>query len=190
MAKTGASEDNRTLAALMRGLSPEAQNNLGAQVVRNLGLNKSGDFSLTQFSNRWNNEFSDAAKGLLIRDPAHREALDHIATIADRWEDIQKKFVNVSKTAPQASFSAFAEKIFASALGVGASHFPKTVAAAVVPAAAAYGTAKFFASPASTSSFAKFARATAASNGTITPAMKITARNLANTVAPRQGQTP
>jgi hypothetical protein len=186
MAKTGASEDNRTLAALMRGLSPEAQNNLGAQVVRNLGLNKSGDFSLTQFSNRWNNEFSDAAKALLIRDPAHREALDHIATIADRWEDIQKKFVNVSKTAPQAAFSAFMEKIFASALGVGATHFPKTVAAAVIPAAAGYGTAKFFASPASTSSFAKFARATASSNGTITPAMRITARNLANTVAPRE----
>jgi hypothetical protein len=190
MAKTGAAEDNRTLAALMKGLSPEAQNNLGAQVVRNLGINKSGDFSLTQFSNHWNNEFSKEAKALLIRDPAHREALDHIATIADRWEDIQKKFVNVSKTAPQAAFSAFMEKIFASALGVGATHFPKAMAAAAVGTGVPYATAKFFASPAATSSFAKFARATAASNGTITPAMKITARNLANTVAPRQGQPP
>jgi len=188
IARTGAKEDNETLRKLTRGLSDQARDNLGAQVINNLGISpKTKEFSISQFRNGWNS-YSDEAKALLIRDPTHRKNLDDVATIGQRWNEIGSKFANVSKSGAQVSFFDIVKTLATGAIGSYAAFHPGQVAGLTALTASGYGGMKLLATPAGASSLAKFMKAADASAGKPTTLLKIAARNLANTAATMRSQ--
>jgi hypothetical protein len=73
---------------------------LAGAIIRKLGQSKqTNDFSLDMFATQWN-DYTPQAKAVLFGNAGpHRQALDDIAAISQRYKDIGKRFGNPSGTA-------------------------------------------------------------------------------------------
>jgi hypothetical protein len=168
--------DVKTLARLMQQLPQEMRGDLAGSLIRNLGVNRAGNFTLDQFASQWKN-ITPQAKSIMFGNAGpHVTALNDIAIIADRLKEVKGRFGNPSGTAQNSLFAALAAIMGSSVLGAA-----KTVALG----GAGHVVARVLASPAGASSIVKYARAVERANQAASPAniaaVNLMQRNLANT---------
>lgn len=98
-AKSGAKGDLKTLGDILRNIPEQEKGNLAGAIIRNLGRNnQTKGFSLDQFATDWN-KYTPQAKQLLFGNAGeHRQALDDIATISQRYKEVGRRFGNPSGT--------------------------------------------------------------------------------------------
>jgi hypothetical protein len=174
--------DVKALAGLLKDLPPDMKGDIAGSVVRGLGKDHSGNFSLDIFASDWG-KVQPRAKAVLFADaPGHAKALDELATIAQRLKDVKKKYGNSSGTAQTAAFQKLAAMV--AAIGTGAVSIPLAVGGVVLGGAGNIG-ARILARPAGAASLAKYAKALEQQVKSPTPAsqalVSMTERNLANT---------
>jgi hypothetical protein len=175
-AKSGSRADVKTLADIVRNIPEQSRGDLAGSIIRKLGQSKqTNDFSLDMFATQWN-DYTPQAKAVLFGNAGpHRQALDDIAAISQRYKDIGKRFGNPSGTAQNVNFAATGAWVFAS---------PYTAIPSLLGGAVA---AKMLAAPAGAASLAKWGRASLAAQASPTPqrlvAFQIASRNLSNTAS-------
>ncbi|MEY9228649.1 hypothetical protein ABIF68_007861 [Bradyrhizobium japonicum] len=175
-AKSGSRADVKTLADIVRNIPEQSRGDLAGAIIRKLGQSKqTNDFSLDTFATQWN-DYTPQAKAVLFGNAGpHRQALDDIAAISQRYKDIGKRFGNPSGTAQNVNFAATGAWVFAS---------PYTAIPSLLGGAVA---AKMLAAPAGAASLSKWGRAYAAAQAAPTPprlvAFQIASRNLSNTAS-------
>lgn len=175
-AKSGGRADVKTLADIVRNIPAQDRGDLAGAMIRKLGQSGQTDsFSLDMFATQWK-DYTPQAKAILFGNAgAHRQALDDIAMISQRYKDIGKRFGNPSGTAQNVNFAATAAWVIAS---------PWTAIPSLLGGAAA---AKMLASPAGASSLSKWGKASLAAQASPTPqrlvAFQIASRNLSNTAS-------
>ena len=173
-AKGGGRGDVQTLADLVRSIPEKDKGDLAGAVIRGLGQSKQvNGFSLEMFASDWA-KYTPQAKSILFGNAGpHRQALDDIAMISQRYKDIGRRFGNPSGTAQNVAPFATVGSVFAAPLVA----IPSLMGAAVA--------AKVLSSPAGASSVAKYGKAAMAAQVSPTPqrivALQIASRNLANT---------
>lgn len=173
-AKGGGRGDVQTLADLVRSIPEKDKGDLAGAVIRGLGQSKQvNGFSLEMFASDWA-KYTPQAKTILFGNAgAHRQALDDIAMISQRYKDIGRRFGNPSGTAQNVAPFATVGSVFAAPFVA----IPSLMGAAVA--------AKVLSSPAGASSVAKYGKAAMSAQVSPTPqrvvALQIASRNLANT---------
>ncbi len=175
-AKAGSKGDLRTLSELVKNIPAQDKGDLAGAMIRKLGhSSQSNGFSPELFASEWS-KYTPQAKAILFGNAGpHRQALDDIAVISQRYKDVGRRFGNPSGTAQNVNL-----------LGVGVSLMaaPFTTVAGLVGGTIA---AKILSSPAGASSAAKFSKAAVAAQELPNPAkiaaLQIASRNLANTAA-------
>jgi hypothetical protein len=172
--------DIQSLARFVSQLPQGMRGDLGAAFIRQLGVNKAGNFTLDQFASHWNKTTPQAKAILLGNAGPHIAALNDIATVANELKNVKGKFGNPSGSGAQNLFSALISSVAA------APSFPKATATAAALAGGSFLTARMLASPAGASSALKYARAVERANREASPAnmaaVKLTQRNLQNTL--------
>lgn len=175
-AKAGGKGDVKTLADLVRNIPAQDKGDLAGAIIRKLGHStQSNGFSPDIFASEWS-KYTPQAKAILFGNAGpHRQALDDIALISQRYKDVGKRFGNPSGTAQNVNLLA---------VGAGLLAEPFSAVTALVGGTVA---AKILSSPAGASSAAKFSRAAEAAQkspgAATTAALQMASRNLANTVA-------
>jgi hypothetical protein len=175
-AKAGGKGDIRTLADLVRNIPAQDKGDLAGAIIRKLGQSKqSNGFSPDIFATEWS-KYTPQAKAILFGNAGpHRQALDDIALISQRYKDVGKRFGNPSGTAQNVNLLA---------VGAGLLAEPFSAVTALVGGTVA---AKILSSPAGASSAAKFSKAVEIAQRSPSPAstaaLQMASRNLANTVA-------
>ena len=175
--------DVRALAGLVRQLPADMKGDIAGAVVRGLGQNQSGQFSLDLFARDWGKVTPQAKAVLFGNAGAHLKALDDLAVIAQRLKDVKGKYGNPSGTAQTTAFHQLAAVLTGAVSG----HFaPGTTLAAAGTAIGGNIGARVLASPASAASIAKYAQALerqAKSPSPMSQALvSMTERNLVNTI--------
>jgi hypothetical protein len=174
-AKSGGRGDLKTLADLVKVIPEKDKGDLAGALIRKLG--QSGDsFSLDMFASQWTgkNGYTPQAKAILFGNAGpHRQALDDIAMISQRYKDIGRRFGNPSGTAQNVSLLGTAAWVVGS---------PYTAIPAILGGAVA---ARMLAAPAGASSISKWGRVMEAVKQAPSPqriaALQIASRNLVNT---------
>jgi hypothetical protein len=175
-ARTGSRGDIHTLADLVRNIPAKDKGDLSGAIIRNMGQSKqTNSFSPDIFASEWS-KYSPQAKAILFGNAGpHRQALDDIAMISQRYKDIGKRFGNPSGTAQNTTGAGAVTWIIASPYTA----IPSLLTGAVF--------AKVLASPAGASSAAKWGKAFEAARAAPSPqrmiAFQIASRNLANTAS-------
>jgi hypothetical protein len=175
-AKAGSKGDLRTLADLVQNIPAQDKGDLAGAIIRKLGHSKqSNGFSPDIFASEWST-YTPQAKAILFGNAGpHRQALDDIALISQRYKNVGKRFGSPSGTPQGVTGAAALTWLITS---------PYTAIPSLVGGAVA---AKILSSPAGASSAAKFGKAAVAVQETPTPAkiaaLQIASRNLANTAA-------
>lgn len=175
-AKSGGRADVKTLADIVRNIPAQDRGDLSGAIIRKLGQSKqTGGFSLDMFASQWG-DYTPQAKAVLFGNAGpHRQALDDIAKISQRYKDIGKRFGNPSGTAQNVNLAAAAGAVFAS---------PFTAIPTLLGGAVA---ARMLAAPAGASSLSKWGRASMVAQASPTPqrlvAFQIASRNLSNTAS-------
>lgn len=175
-AKTGSRGDINTLADLVRNIPAKEKGNLSGSIIRKMGQStQTNAFSPDLFASEWS-KYSPQAKTILFGNAGpHRQALDDIAMISQRYKNIGKQFGNPSGTAQNATGFGAAAWIMASPYTA----IPSLISGAVF--------AKVLASPAGASSAAKWGKAFEALKISPNPqkmiAFQMASRNLANTAS-------
>jgi hypothetical protein len=175
--------DVKALAGLVRDLPPDMKGDIAGAIVRGLGQNQSGGFSLDLFARDWG-KITPQAKAVLFGNAgAHLKSLDDLALIAQRLKDVKGKYGNPSGTGQTTAF----QQLSGILAGIVGGHFaPGATATAVGGAVAGNVAARVLASPASASSIAKYARALEQQARNPTPQgralVNMAERNLVNTV--------
>ena len=187
--------DVGALAGLVRQLPADMKGDIAGAVVRGLGQNQSGQFSLDLFARDWG-KMTPQSKAVLFGNAGeHLKALDDLATIGQRLKDVKGKYGNPSGTAQTSAFHHLAA-VMAGILG---GHFSLGATGTAIGGAIGGNIgARVLASPAGASSIAKYAKALERQAASPTPAsqalVSMTQRNLANTVkalgATRAPSTP
>lgn len=142
--KTG---NARLLGELRNQMAPE-----DFEKIVSIGLNELGHtdqgFSLARFGRAWD-DMSPSAKGILIRDPGHRKALDDISQLGSFLKDADK-YRNTSNTAHAAGVTG--------ALVALAEAFkePDKIGPMLAGLAGGYGLSKILGRPASASALRKW----------------------------------
>lgn len=175
-AKTGSRGDLRTLADLVRNIPEKDKGDLAGSIIRHIGQSKqTNSFSPDLFASEWS-KYSPQAKAILFGNAGpHRQALDDIAMISQRYKDIGRRFGNPSGTAQNTT-------------GAGAVTWAITSPYTAIPSLISGAVfAKILASPAGASSAAKWGRSFMALQAGPSPqrmiAFQIASRNLANTAS-------
>jgi hypothetical protein len=175
-AKGGGRADVQTLSDIVRNIPAKDRGDLAGAIIRKLGQSKQvNGFSLDLFASEWG-QYTPQAKSILFGNAGpHRQALDDIAKISQRYKDIGKRFGNPAGTAQNANLLAAAAFVVASPYTAIPSLLGGTVAARVL------------ASPAGASSLSKWGKSFEALKFDPTPqrmiAFQIASRNLANTAS-------
>lgn len=171
--------DIKALAGLLRELPQDMKGDVAASLVRGLGKNRAGQFTIDQFATQWANITPQAKAVLFGNAGPHVTALNDIAIIAQRMKDVKSRYGNPSGTAQNSIFAAIMGLV-GGTVGVGAA------AGTAALSGAGYVGAKVLASPAGASSLAKHAKAiereAAAPTRQNQAAVSMTERNLINTV--------
>lgn len=182
MASTSSSANIQMLAKARSAIGND-WNEFGSAVIGNLGRDATGTWTPDRFVTGWG-KLSDAGKSVLF-DKTTRAALDDIATISERMQQVGRRFGNPSGTAQNAGLMAMTGTAAAEMATYG---LPvKTISALLGGNIAS----RILASPATASSAAKWSRAyemvvTKPSAGTLS-AFNIASRNFANTVSDKLG---
>jgi hypothetical protein len=187
--------DSKALAQLVREIPPDMKGDIAGAVIRGLGKDRAGNFSLDIFASDWS-KVSPRARAILFGDSAHAGYLDDIATIANRLKNVKKNYGNSSGTAQTTAFQQLSA-LFATT--VAGNFAPLPAATAVGGAIAGNLGARYLAKPASAASIAKYARALEVAEKSPGPSsqalVSMTERNLLNTIktlgasrAPPSGQ--
>jgi hypothetical protein len=175
-AKSGNRADVKTLSDIVRNIPEHDRGNLAGAIIRKLGQSKqTNEFSLDTFATQWN-DYTPQAKAVLFGNAGpHRQALDDIAAISQRYKDIGKRFGNPSGSAQNINLFGAAAWIFSS---------PYTAIPSLLGGAVA---SKMLAAPAGAASLSKWGRAYAAAQALPSPprlaALQIASRNLSNTAS-------
>jgi hypothetical protein len=175
-AKAGGRGDLRTLSDLIKNIPAQDKGDLAGAIIRKLGhSSQSNGFSPDIFASEWS-KYTPQAKAILFGNAGpHRQALDDIALISQRYKDVGKRFGNPSGTAQNVNLLATAVWLFTE---------PFTAVSSLVGGTVA---AKILSSPAGASSAAKFSKAAETAQRSPGPAsmaaLQMASRNLANTVA-------
>jgi hypothetical protein len=183
-ARSGSRGDVATLAKLVRALPQQDRGDLAAAIVRNLGISaRTGEFSPDVFVSQWKT-YTPQAKAILFGNAGpHRQALDDIALISDRFKQVGSRFGNPSGTAQNRNFGgAVAAVSAAAARAVGGDFVSPLVLLA--SGLGGWRVAKILAAPAGAASAAKWVKAYAAFRAQPTRAIgafQTASRNLANT---------
>jgi hypothetical protein len=170
--------DVKALARVMQQLPAEMRGDLAGSFVREIGIAPgTKQFSLDHFSNQWNT-LTPQAKAIMFGNAGpHVTALNDIATIAKQLKDIKGRYGNPSGTGRQGTFAAIAALFTQS---------PKAALSSAAGLAAGHVAARVLAHPAGASSVRKYMRAVEQAERAASPAhmaaVKMTERNLANTV--------
>jgi hypothetical protein len=98
-ARSGGRGDIQTLADILRTIPAKDKGDLAGAIVRNLGQSEqTKGFSLDKFATDWG-KYTPQAKDLLFGNAGqHRQALDDIATISQRYKEVGRRFGNPSGT--------------------------------------------------------------------------------------------
>jgi hypothetical protein len=114
-AKSGSRADVKTLADIVRNIPEQSRGDLAGAIIRKLGQSKqTNDFSLDTFATQWN-DYTPQAKAVLFGNAGpHRQALDDIAAISQRYKDIGKRFGNPSGSAQNINLLGTAAWVFSS----------------------------------------------------------------------------
>jgi hypothetical protein len=169
--------DVQSLARLMGQLPQGMRGDLGASFIRELGVAPgTKQFSLDYFIRHWN-DITPQAKAVMFGNAGpHVQALNDIATVAQRLKEVKGRFGNASGTAQNSVFAVVAGMLGQSLIGT---------AKTAMAGGAAYGLARMMASPGGASSIAKYTRALERANRIPSienvTSMKLMQRNLANT---------
>ena len=182
MASTSSSANIQMLAKARNAIGSD-WNEVGSAVVANLGRDATGAWTPDRFVTGWG-KLSDAGKSVLF-DKTTRAALDDIATISERMQQVGRRFGNPSGTAQNAGLIAMGGTAAAEMATYG---LPVKTISALVGANVA---SRILAAPATASSAAKWARSyelavTKPSAGTLS-AFNIASRNFANTISDKLG---
>jgi hypothetical protein len=175
-AKSGSRADVKTLADIVRNIPAQDRGNLAGAMISKLGYSKQANgFSLDMFASQWA-DYTPQAKAVLFGNAGpHRQALDDIAKISQRYKDIGKRFGNPSGSAQNVNFTGAAAMIYASPFTAIPTLLGGTIAA------------RMLASPAGASSLSKWGKASMVAQASPTPqrlvAFQIASRNLSNTAS-------
>lgn len=115
-AKSRSARDTQKLSDLMNNLPPGLKADFANTFIRRLGLDTKGDFSANNFAKEWGEHVSPGAKAVLLRNGGHVAALDDIATVSRKFNEVQKRFGNPSGSGGVVNF-AKAGALAAAALG-------------------------------------------------------------------------
>lgn len=173
-AKGGGRGDVKTLADLVKVIPEKDKGDLAGAIIRKMGhSSQTNDFTLEMFASDWG-KYSPQAKAILFGNAGpHRQALDDIALISQRYKDIGRRFGNPSGTAQNVSLLGTAAWVTGS---------PFTAIPAILGGAVA---AKMLAAPAGASSISKWGRVMEGAKQLPSPqriaALQTASRNLVNT---------
>jgi hypothetical protein len=174
--------DVKTLAEVMRRIPSEMKGDFVHSFINRLGVSKkTNEFSPDVFASEWENITPQAKAVLFGNAGAHVQALNDIATVSRRIEQVRSKFGNPSGTAGAVNFYRGLSGVLG---GIAAGH-PVAALATVASALPPYMAARVLASPSGASSVARFARATErlnnAPNTQNAAAARLALRNVVNT---------
>jgi hypothetical protein len=96
---------NLSLLAKVRNTAGQDWDEMASAALARLGRDASGNLTPDRFVTALGG-LSEAGKRILFRDPAHRQAVDDIATVAQRAQEAAKRFGNPSGTAQNTGFMA------------------------------------------------------------------------------------
>lgn len=134
-------------------MGPTAQGQARDAMISRLGRDAEGNFSATRFIGPSGySGISDAAKNVIFP-PAHKAALDDLATVSSHFSGKVAKFANTSRTAPVIEAAGIPAAM------VGAFFHPAALPEAATIAGAAYGAARYLSSPANVQKLTRFGRA-------------------------------
>jgi hypothetical protein len=99
-ARSGGRADVQTLSDIVRNIPEKDKGDLAGAIIRKLGYSdQAKGFSPEKFATEWA-KYTPQAKAVLFGNAgAHRQALDDIATIAQRYKEVGRRFGNPSGTA-------------------------------------------------------------------------------------------
>lgn len=101
-ARSGARGDIHTLADIVRAVPEKDKGDLAGAIIRKIGQSKvTGEFSPDLFASEWSKYTPQAKTVLLGNAGPHRQALDDIAMISQRYKDVGRRFGNPSGTGQQ-----------------------------------------------------------------------------------------
>lgn len=173
-AKAGGKGDVKTLADLVKAIPEKDKGDLAGALIRKMGHStQTNDFTLEMFASDWG-KYSPQAKAILFGNAGpHRQALDDIALISQRYKDIGRRFGNPSGTA---------QNVIPLGIGAWIVSSPFTAIPAILGGAVA---SRMLASPAGASSISKWGRAMEAMqrapSASRFAALQMASRNLVNT---------
>jgi hypothetical protein len=149
--KSGGRADIATLSDILKAIPEKDRGDLAGAIIRGLGKSaQTKGFSLEQFATDWA-KYSPQAKTLLFGNAGpHRQALDDIAAIAQRYKEVGRRFGNPSGTGQTVTGFGALAAIFT---------HPYTAIPALVGGAVF---ARMLSAPATATSVAKFMKASAA----------------------------
>ena len=183
--------DLKALGGLMREIPPGMKDDIAGAVIRGLGRDQAGNFSLDRFASDWgghdaSGKITPQAKAILFGNAGpHVTALNDLATIAQRLKEVKGKYGNPSGTGQTNAFFKLAAALGGFDVTGHFVGFGPAIGAAALGGVGNIG-ARVLASPAGAASIAKYARALEAQAKAPSPAtnalVNMTQRNLANTV--------
>lgn len=99
-AKSGGRADVQTLSDIVRNIPEKDRGDLAGAIIRKLGhSDQTNGFSPEKFATEWS-KYTPQAKSVLFGNAgAHRQALDDIAMISQRYKEVGRRFGNPSGTA-------------------------------------------------------------------------------------------
>ena len=102
-ARSGGRGDIQTLSDIVRNIPQKDKGDLAGSIIRKLGYSdQTKGFSPEKFATEWN-KYTPQAKTVLFGNAGpHRQALDDIAQIAQRYKEVGRRFGNPSGTAQNA----------------------------------------------------------------------------------------
>jgi hypothetical protein len=182
----GGGKDIATLAKVMNSIPPELQGNFRSTFIRRLGTGVKGDFSPAVFAKEWGQNINPHAKKVLFGDSGHVRSLDELAEASKRFDEVSRRFGNVSGSGHTVNFS----KVAHAGLGALAATLAGSLGGPLSLAGGWFGSrqfANFLATPAGAASAHRFVRAAQRLQDAPTVAnavaAKMTMRNMGNTAA-------
>lgn len=99
-ARSGGRADVQTLSDIVKNIPEKDRGDLAGAIIRKLGYSdQAKGFSPEKFATEWE-KYTPQAKSVLFGNAgAHRQALDDIATISQRYKEVGRRFGNPSGTA-------------------------------------------------------------------------------------------
>lgn len=149
-AKSKSAGDTRKLADLTNNIPPHLKADLANTFIRRLGVGVKDEFSAGNFVREWGDEVSPGAKAVLLGNSGHVAALDDIATVSKKFDEVQRRFGNPSGSGHTINFAKTAALVAAALSG--------TLMAplhAIGGLFGAYGAAKLLATPQTAASIAR-----------------------------------